>query len=392
VWIVYSLTGSARDVSVLVVVYTAPVIVGGLVMGSVLDRFDRRRVLITVNAFLGLAVASVPILSHLGQLRIWHLEVVAGLYGLLKMANLAGVPSLLPSLVPEEDLNTANAMESISYWVSDVGGPVLAGLLIGIIGGANVLIFDAASYLLFIGFLSQVRVPQAAQEDVPLAARAQTKGKGLRPAALFVLRSPALLAITLMFMAFNVGEGMLFVLLPVHARTVLGGSASTYGWLLSTFALAALLGSTMVGAVEWRWTLGRSIAMAQALAGLAFLGFIVRPGLAGSLLVLALAGSLTAPLTIWAQTVRMRLIPAEMRGRVFGLLRTAMQSTPPIGAALAGWLLGGGEETRLAVVVLAACMCVPGLIGLVHPALSDERTRPLEEPSNALLGGSAIHD
>jgi MFS family permease len=380
VWIVYSLTGSARDVSLLVVVYTAPVIVGGLVMGPVLDRFDRRRVLIAVNAFLGMAVASVPVLSGAGRLRIWHLEVVAGLYGLLKMANLAGVPSMLPSLVAEEDLNTANAMESISYWVSDVGGPALAGLLIGIVGGANVLIVDAGSYLLFIAFLTKLRVPDRRSDEAEPAEPAG--GTGLRPAVRFVRRSPAILAITIMFMAFNVGEGMLFVLLPVHARTVLGGGAGTYGWLLSTFALAALVGSTLVGAVRWRWTLGRSIALAQALAGLAFIGLVAKPGLLGSMVVLAVAGGLSAPLTIWAQTVRMRLIPAEMRGRVFGLLRTAMQSTPPVGAAVAGWLLGGGTESRLAVVVLVTFMSVPGLIGLGPP-----RPDGPADPSRRVPGG-----
>jgi MFS family permease len=108
-------------------------------MGPILDRFDRRRTLIVVNGFLGVVVASVPILHHLGRLHTWHLFVVAGLYGLLKMANLAGVPAMVPSLVPADDLNTANAMESIGFWLSDVGGPALAGLLIGVMGGRDVL-------------------------------------------------------------------------------------------------------------------------------------------------------------------------------------------------------------------------------------------------------------
>jgi hypothetical protein len=88
-----------------------------------------------------------------------------------------------------------------------------------------------------------------------------------------------------------------------------------------------------------------------------------------------------SPLTIWAQTIRMRLIPAGMRGRVFGVLRTLMQSTPPIGAAIAGLLLSHGTTTST-VLVMAALIGVPGVIGLGLPALADEHTH---EPATADL-------
>jgi MFS family permease len=380
VWTVYAISGSARTVSALVVTYTAPVIVGGLVMGPVLDRFDRRHTLMAVNGFLGVVVAAVPVLHHLGRLQTWHLFVAAGLYGLLKMANLAGVPAMIPSFVSPGDLNTANAMESIGFWLSDVGGPALAGLLIGIVGGQNVLAVDAASYAVFVAFLASL--PRTARPAHTPSGPTVTRG--LRPAVRFVLRTPPILATTLMFMAFNVGEGMLFVLLPVHARTNLGGSASTYGALLSTFAFAALLGSSLVGAVRWRRPLGRSIAAAQTLGGMALLGLAAVPGLPGTLVVLAVAGFLSSPLTIWAQTIRMGLIPEELRGRVFGLLRTAMQSTPPLGAAIAGLLLGGGVGIGTVAVVLALCGLVPGVVGLVHPALSEGEAHHTEQVSGGV--------
>jgi MFS family permease len=136
-----------------------------------------------------------------------------------------------------------------------------------------------------------------------------------------------------MFMAFNVGEGMLPVLLPVVTRTELGGDVRTHGLLLSTFALSNLIGSAAVGAVRWRWPLGRSIGVAQTAAGVAFGGLALASGLPSSMLVLALAGLLTSPMTIWAQTIRIRVLPEYLRGRVFGLLRTLVQSTPPIGGA-----------------------------------------------------------
>jgi hypothetical protein len=76
---------------------------------------------------------------------------------------------------------------------------------------------------------------------------------------------------------------------------------------------------------------------------------------------------------IHGTTVRMRLIPPELRGRVFALLRTLMQSTPPIGAVIAGFTLGGGSFGS-AVVLMAALAAVPGILGLIAPALGPHAT------------------
>jgi MFS family permease len=154
IWLVYSMTKSTSALGLLVALYTAPVVVGGLVAGSILDRWDRRKALVVDNVVRGVFVASIPLLFHFGLLRLWNLYLVAGVYGFLFMISLAGIPSVIPSLVSGGDLNTANAMESISYGVGGVAGPALAGALIGLIGGANVVAIDAVSYFVFVACLS----------------------------------------------------------------------------------------------------------------------------------------------------------------------------------------------------------------------------------------------
>jgi MFS family permease len=368
VWIVLDLTGSAADLGLLVIAYTAPVLLGGFVMGAALDRVDRRRLLIGVNGVLGCIVLSVPVASALGVLAVWQLYLVAAAYGLLKMANWAGVPAIMPSLVPEADLNTANALESVSFGLADVGGPGVAGALIAAFGAATVLVVDGASYAVFIAFLVCLRVPGPIPGSDAGGQAVAGRGLALKPALRFIRRTPPVLATTLMFMAFNVGEGMILVLVPIYARRGLHAGAGIYGLMLSTFAVAALIGSAVVGALVWRPRLGRSIAVSQILAGACVAGLAFPPSLPVALGALALAGLFASPLTIWAQTLRMRLIPAGMRGRVFGLLRTLMQSTPPIGGAVAGVLLSRGHLAATAVAA-AAVMSVPGAIGLVSPAL-----------------------
>jgi predicted MFS family arabinose efflux permease len=140
-----------------------------------------------------------------------------------------------------------------------------------------------------------------------------------------------------------------------------------------------LLGALAVGALEWKRSLTRTIAATQLLVGASFLVWAAEPPLAIALPTLALAGVLSAPLTIWAQTLRMQVIPPQMRGLVFALLRTTMQAATPAGAATAGALL-----TTIGIVPLglaiAACIGLPGGIGLVHPDLA-ESSLPALEPA-----------
>src|SRR5262249_36577725 len=155
---------------------------------------------------------------------------------------------------------------------------------------------------------------------------------GFGAALRFVAGDPSIRATTVMFMLFNVGFGGVIVLLPVYTRHILGAGAGTYGLLLSIFTAGELLGSAAVGAIQWRWPLARTIAITQLTVGICSLAFVPKPSLPVAAVILALVGALSAPLTIWAQTLRMRAIPAAMRGRVFALLRTGMQGATPAGA------------------------------------------------------------
>jgi MFS family permease len=150
VWFVYQATKSPEAVGILLLCYTGPVLIGGLLAGYLLDRFDRGRVMLLDNLIRGLAVALIPLLYALGMLALWQLYVVASVYGFLYMITLAGTPTLIPSLARDEQLSAANALETLSYTVSGVLGPPIAGLPIAWVGAPGVLLLDAASYAIFV--------------------------------------------------------------------------------------------------------------------------------------------------------------------------------------------------------------------------------------------------
>jgi predicted MFS family arabinose efflux permease len=213
----------------------------------------------------------------------------------------------------------------------------------------------------------------------PAAGIAPSTSRGLGPAIRFIFSAPAIVAITLFYMSVNVAGGIVTVVIPLYVRDVLHGGSETFGLLLSVLTAGDLVGLLVVGAVTWRWPLGRSIAWALFTSGLVLLLWLLQPPVIALGAILFVWGSLSSSLTPWAQTIRMRLIPPEMRGRVFALLRTSMQSTRPIGAVAAGLLLSQGDIS-IAIVAMALLFAVPGFIGIWLPALG---RGPTAEPERA---------
>src|SRR5437870_3435039 len=136
------------------------------------------------------------------------------------MVSLAGIPAMIPWLVAESQLTTANALEILSYTIAGIAGPALAGVLIELIGAPATVLVDVASYLLFALAILGVRLAPLA---VPAVAKAS---QGLSAAIALLVGNPVLLAITAMFIGFNIGMGAMNVWLPIYVQEDLdGGSA-----------------------------------------------------------------------------------------------------------------------------------------------------------------------
>jgi hypothetical protein len=346
-WLVLTGPGGTAALGVLGICYTAPVLVGGLAVGPLLDRFDKRIVLIADSLLRAAAVMSVPLTAALGAMPDWLPFVVAAVYGLLKMVPLAGFPAAIPQLVNEDDLDTANALESLSFSLAMVIGPAAAGLLIDRIGAANVLLIDGVSFLVFALATATVR---------PLSPPASPGDR--RPSLGFLARDRVIVGTTVAFMAFNVAVGMLMVTGPWLASTRLPGGAAAFGALLSALAVGEMVGAVVAGHSRPGGTEGdrdaarvRAIGAVQAAAALAFLALLASPRQVPVAAGFFAIGLLSAPMTVWAQSLRMRRIPPALHGRAFAGLRTLMQATPPIGAALVTPLLVGSHLAAAAVAM-----------------------------------------
>ena len=349
-WLVLAGPGGALRLGLLAVCYTAPVVLGGLAAGPILDRFDKRTVLLADCVFRACVMACIPITAALDALPTYLPFVAAAVYGLLKMLPLAGFPAAIPALVPESDLDAANALESLSFSIAAIIGPAAAGLLIG---APDVLAIDSASFLIFALALTRVRRPL--RTDPPTTPA--TPRTSLR----VVARDRVTIATTIAFMLFNIAEGMLLVVAPWLARTKLTGGATTLGVLLALTATGEIIGAALAGGIRTRRSPLRAIGTVQACAAVGYLTLLATPNPVAIGAGFLLVGLLSAPMTVWAQSLRMRRIPAELHGRAFALLRTLMQGTLPLGSLLVTPFVVHGH-IGVAAIVMTLIAGLPGLV------------------------------
>jgi len=356
-----SLGSVHASLPVLVALYTAPVAVGGLAAGWALDRFDRRRLMIADSVLRGAAFASIPLAAALGVLGAGQLYAVAAVYGLLRMIGLAGFPALIPALVSGAQLDQANALEGVTYGLATLVGAGLAGLAVATVGPIPVVAFDAASYLVMALCLWSVRGLSSPARHRTRPHRPAPGAAGFRAIVHLVAANPVLRDTTIMFALFNIGEGALLVYLP-HRAVELGLGPGGYGFLVATITAGELLASFLLARHTWTASPRASIVVAQITAALLVLLLVIH-STAVTLAALAALGICTAPMTAWAQSIRMRLAPPQAHGRLFALLRTTMQATPPAGAALAALTLT--YSTLATVAAVAATMGLPAVV-LAH--------------------------
>jgi MFS family permease len=361
-----TLSAPHGSVAVLAICYTTPVAVGGFAAGWALDRFDRRHLVMADATVRAVVFALIPLGALAGGVPLALIDAVAAVYGLLKMISLAGFPALIPQLVDPGQLSRANALEGAGYGLASLAGAGIGGLVVGTLGhgGAiGLVLADAISYLIFAAILRTIRLRplHAGGASAAQTAGPARSGTGLTAVIRLILARPVLRTLTAMFALFNIGEGMLLVFLP-HRSAAIGLGAGGYGYLVAALTGGELAAATLLARRDWRLPLVPSI-LASQLAAACIAATLIAPNPVAAIIAMTALGFVTAPMTAWAQTLRMREAPAAMHGRLFAVLRTVMQATPPIGAAAAAGLTATGWGPAALLGCVAAVMGLPVLLG-----------------------------
>jgi MFS family permease len=359
VWIVYELTGSGSAIGLLLLFYLLPPTLTSLVFGSLLDRFDPRRVMIWENILRALLVLAIPLLFTLGLLKIWMLFVFALLTGSLAPASQIGTRVIIPHLVLDRELESANVAWAFTWQVSSVVGPGVAGLLISALGGGWVLVIDALSFLVLV--LALLTLPKPQRSDKARINQDKFAGLGT------LFQYPAVVVLVFLTFVFYLAYGPLEVAAPIYSDQVLKAGPQGYGFMWSAIGVGTLVGSLFAGVLA-RFKPGLVLPLIAALWGVCLLPLGITTSLPLALLCLLVGGIIWGPYTILETSLIQRIVPTSLHGRVFGAGIAITAPSVPLGAALSGLLLEATSAPTVIVVSGLACI-LAGLIGFSLPTL-----------------------
>lgn len=348
----------------------------GLPAGAWVDRWRKRRVLVTGDLSRFLALASLPAAWALGVLTLTQLFVVALAVGVATVFFDVAYQSYLPDIVEPEHIGEGNARLQAAQSVAMIGGPALAGGLIRTIGAPLTIGLDALSFLGSAGFVSRIR-----HED-PLPSR-----DGRRPLVVeireglsFVFRDPLLWRITACTASSNLFSAMATAMMVLFALKELGLDEGHLGIAFAVGSVGGLLGALVANRASHRVGEGRIIPMSALLftpAGflMPLAGTVVPPMLA--LTLSSFAMSLGVVLYNVAQvSFRQRLCPRPLLGRMNASIRFVVWGTMPIGAFLGG-VLGQAFGPRT-VFWIAAFGAIVAALPVVLSPLMRMRELPTE--------------
>lgn len=358
-------TGSASLIAAAMIAATIPLVIAGPIGGSVADRHSRRSILIATDWLRAIAtggLGSVLLWEPAGTLHVVLIIVVAAVNGLMGALFTPAFQALVPELVPDNRLAMANSVNQISTQTSAMLGQALGGVLYIAWGPAALLLADAASFA-YAGvatwFLPRDRSGAQTTGSLRLAFRRYAADTAAGMA--YVWRSPGMTAVLCVFAGVNFLFMPVFVLMPFYVTEVLGVGPEWYGLLLSGSGVGALTGSVAAGVLLR--TLGlHAAAVRVCLGGIA--SAVVLLGVSDSswfaLGAFGAIGALSAMINVTVMTAFQSGVPADVRGRVMGLLIALSTAAVPIGMGLGGVM---GDHWRSSLrLVLVGCGTTMGLL------------------------------
>jgi MFS family permease len=372
-----TLTDSPALVAGVTLAVMLPWLLFALPAGALADRVDRRIAMVTANVARAAAVAILAVTVALGLLSsaaaIWVLYLVALLLGTAETVYDTCAQSILPQVVSRDRLPRANGrLIAAELTANEFVGPPLGGLLVAA-GIAAAFATPAALWAAAVGALLLLRGGFAVAREEPTTLRADV-AEGLR----YLWRHRLLRTLATMTGLFNFATNAtfaVFVLYAVGPDSAMGLTEAAYGLVFATIAAGSLIGALLADPIIRR--LGRSRSMLLGiLGGVVTVGI---PALTSNALVIAAAfllGGLTNALwNVVAVSLRQRITPDRILGRINSSYRLVAWGTRPLGAAAGGLI---GELLGLRVVfAMAAALILATLLGMTQ--VTDSAIRAAED-------------
>jgi MFS family permease len=344
-----------------------PIFVFSMISGVVADAADRRRLMLLTQTGSALVAIGLAVVAFSDVSTLWPIYALAALSSAVGAFDLPARQSLVPSLVPRDELPSAISLNTTMQQASQVMGPALGGLVIASMGVGAAYVINAISFSAVIVALLMMRgVPtrppeSTSRDNVSLGAALE----GLR----FVFRSP-LIRSTMLLDFFATFFSSATALLPIFAQDVLHVGATGYGWLYAAPATGATLMSiAMVFLTRRIERRGPVLLWAVAVYGLATVGFGFSRSFWLTFACLALTGAADTVSIVFRNIIRQLETPDRLRGRMMGVNMVFFVGGPQLGEVEAGLVASWRGAPFSVITGGLGCLLAVGCIARWTPEL-----------------------
>jgi hypothetical protein len=334
--LVFKLTHSATSLGLTTAANLLPYLLFGLVLGALVDRVDRKRMMLLTDVGRACVIVILPLLALSGSLRVEAIYAVAFAQSTLGILFDCGEFAAIPSLVGRDDLVAANGRIMATNSAGQVIGPILAGVLVAVMSPADLLFFDAASFLVSSASLALIRRSFNAVEP-PSAPAAGLNGllADVREGLRYVWSQPILRSISLMMALINFVASTENSQLVLFAERVLGATDSQVALLFAAGAAGVVVVSVSAAAIRRRLSFAVTALGALVVAGLSVTAMALIGSYPAALVLWAMSSGFGLLLNINTSSLRQAIVPSHLYGRVVSVAMVLAWSAIPLGA-LAG--------------------------------------------------------
>lgn len=362
-WLVLELTNSAFWLGFVGFVGNFPVFLLALFTGVVVDKINRRELIIWTQAIAMVLAFLLGVFTSLKMMNILIIAVIGFAVGIVTAFSFPAWQAIISDLVPRKDLLNAIALNSAQFHMARLLGPALAGLILGAWGAAACFYLNGASFLAVIVALLLIRSRPAVSK---------TRGETTWEHALSGIRyalSKRVVIVLLSSTGVLTVFGMIFtVLMPIFARDILKVGAKGLGYVMAANGYGAVTGALLIAYLAHVARKDFLIKIGMVTFSLSLITFAFSRNVFLSMAALALAGVAFLTSTSAINTSLQSIVPNEIRGRVMSLFVWTFMGLMPIGHLLGGWiahLIG----SPLAVCFGASVCLLTAFLLIVRPAL-----------------------
>lgn len=377
--LVFKLTGSPTNLALTTAAEFVPYLLFGLVLGAIVDRVDRKRLMVSVDVVRAAVIAVLPVLSLLGVLRVEEIYAVAFIQATMGILFDSGEFAAVPSLVGRDELVTANARIMSTNSAGQIVGPVLAGALVALLPSVAYLLFiDAGTFLAssFALLLIRRSFNDAAPDRTVVtgvAAKLHSLFGDIREGLSYVLHHPVLRSISVMMALINFVSTTTWAQLVLFGKRAFGASDFQVGVLYAAGAAGIFLVSTLAGPLRRRLSFPVVALGALVVDGVATAVMAVVPWYLAAVVLWAAAVGFGLLLNINTGALRQAIVPSHMFGRVISIAGVLAWSANPLGALAGAAVIKATGDVRLVYFLVGTLTAVIALAFAFSPIRHGER-------------------